>query len=211
MPRPAPTLPRIAPMLARSARALPAGPEWRYEVKWDGWRALVYVEGGAVRLVSRRGIDLTRRFPELQALGRALRRSAVLDAELCVLDEHGRPDFEALQSLSSPATLVVFDLLHLGARSLLQSPWEERRRELERLQLEGPRWSTPPPFDEGVALLEACREHQLEGVVAKRRDAPYAPGERSRAWVKVKTPEWLSANRQRFEHLRWRAAAGRRP
>jgi bifunctional non-homologous end joining protein LigD len=162
-------------MLATAGR-LPVGEGWAYEVKWDGYRVLARVEGGRTTLRSRTGRDATQEFPELQLD----LPDALVDGEVVVLVD-GRPSFSALQVRSAAATFLPFDLLHLGDRSLLDLPWEDRRALLQELCPEA-----PPAFDDGPALLETTRAQGLEGVVAKRRDSKYFPGRRTESWVKTK-------------------------
>ncbi len=195
---------RIEPMLAR-AGALPGGEEesrWAVEIKWDGVRTIGYAEGGRLRLESRNGNDLTPRYPELRELGRALgAHEAVLDGEVVAFDAEGRPSFQRLQGrmhlagdravrramTENPIAYVLFDLLHLDGRSLLDEPYTARREALEGLGLAGPHWQVPAYHaGDGAALLAAARERGLEGVVAKRLDSPYTPGRRSPLWLKVK-------------------------
>ncbi|HKG39186.1 MAG TPA: DNA ligase D [Conexibacter sp.] len=222
-PQRAPLPPHTAPMLARADIAgLPGDDEhWGYEVKWDGIRALLWSDHGHVRIESRTQRDITKRYPELRALGRALgAHELLLDGELVAFDEQGRPSFERLQSRmnaegeaairrvvrAQPVHYMAFDLLHLDGRSLLELPYERRRELLERLGLEGPAWRTPR-FHRGggQALLDATREQGLEGIVAKRLDARYEPGRRSGAWRKLR-------NRRRQELVigGWTAGEGRR-
>jgi bifunctional non-homologous end joining protein LigD len=152
--------------------------------------------------MSRNDIDITGTYPELRAMAESMGSTqAVLDGELVALDPAGRPSFERLQPRmhvggdaavrrlmkSVPVTFFVFDVLHLDGRSTLSLPYEERRRLLEDLQLDGPSWKTPPAwFGEGPAVLAAAAEQGLEGVVAKRLDSPYKQGKRTDTWVKVK-------------------------
>jgi len=172
---------------------------WSYEVKWDGVRALVAVEDGALTLTSRNGNDLTASYPELTGLATDLSgRSVLLDAEVVAFDEAGRTDFGRLQGrmhvsrpgaallASTPVQLLVFDLLHLDGKSLLSTSYDERRSTLEALHVEGRHWSVPPSFAEGQDLLDVTRAQGLEGVIAKRRDAAYTPGRRSDCWLKLK-------------------------
>ena len=181
---------------------LPTGPGWTYEVKWDGMRVVTHVDGGTVGAWSRNGRDATVAFPELDALGPALAGlDIVLDGEVVALDADGRPSFERLQrrmhvgnradavarAATVPVAYVVFDLLQLGGRDLTGLPWSDRRHLLEQLADDlPPGVELARTFDDGPALLDACKARGLEGVVAKRDDAPYLPGTRSRAWVKVK-------------------------
>jgi bifunctional non-homologous end joining protein LigD len=193
----------IRPMLAVLREELPRDADaYGYEFKWDGVRATVYVEGGRPRVLSRNDRDVTGSYPELRELAEALGSTeVVLDGEIVALDDKGRPSFEALQArmhvtnaaqvrrlvTQVPATYLVFDVLHLDGRSTLQTPYRERRKLLESLQLAGPSWQTPPHFEgDGEAVLAASLAQGLEGVVAKRLDSPYYPGKRSDCWLKVK-------------------------
>lgn len=191
-------------MLATAATTIPRDEAaWSFEVKWDGIRALSYISGGRIRLEARSGNDVTHRYPELSALGRALGvTEVILDGEIVALDpKTGRPSFERLQrrmhveSESAirrlrqdvPITYVVFDLLWLDGHPTTGLPYSERRRLLEGLDLQGPAWHTPAAHPgEGSALREATRASGLEGVLAKRLDSPYEPGVRTRQWLKVK-------------------------
>jgi bifunctional non-homologous end joining protein LigD len=192
---------RIEPMLAK-AGPLPKGGDWAFEIKWDGVRAIGYVDGGRLRLESRNSKNITPRYPELRPLGRALgTHEAILDGEIVAFGDDGRPSFERLQgrmhltsesqvrrlSQSRPVAYVIFDLLFLDGRSLLELPYLERREKLASLELGGPTWQVPAYHQgDGAALLEAARAQRLEGIVAKRVDCPYTPGRRSSGWVKVK-------------------------
>jgi bifunctional non-homologous end joining protein LigD len=179
---------RFAPMLATSSETLPRGEGWVYEPKWDGFRVLVTVVGGEVTLTSRNGNDLTDRFRELARAAHDGIRSAdaVLDGEICALDEHGRSRFSLLQESSGTLALVLFDLLELDSEPLLDEPLRDRRKTLEALVPRGGQVLVSPQFDDGEALLAAAREQELEGVVAKRADSRYRPGRRSTDWHKVK-------------------------
>ncbi len=192
----------IAPMLARVGELPREERGWAYEIKWDGVRAAAFVEAGHLTLTGRNGTDFTPRYPELRAMATSLgMRRLVLDGEVVALDEHGRPSFELLQSrmhLASaaqvkrrsrevPVTYMAFDLLWLEGRSALSLPYADRRRLLAGLELEGAHWRTPAYREgDGAALLEASAQQQLEGIVAKRLDAPYEPGRRTGAWRKIK-------------------------
>ena len=180
---------RYAPMLSTSTDALPRGDDWVYEPKWDGFRAIVTVSGGDVTLTSRNGNDLTRRFPEAaRAVERGLRSSdAVLDGEICALDEQGRSRFSLLQDGSGTLVLVLFDVLELDSERLVDLPLEQRRSRLEQVVEPGAgAVLVSPRFEDGDALLQAAREQGLEGVVAKHLGSSYQPGRRSADWRKVK-------------------------
>lgn len=183
-----------------TAGDLPTGDGWIYEVKWDGMRALAFVDGSAVRMQSGNERDVTASWPELVGLGDALpAANAVLDGELVATDE-GRPSFGMLQqrmhisnaaeaqrrAADVPITYVVFDLLHLDGHSLLAMPLRERRALLEQVLDAAPSWRLSPLHDDGAALYDAAVERGLEGIVAKRADSPYEPGKRTRSWLKVK-------------------------
>jgi bifunctional non-homologous end joining protein LigD len=171
-------------------------------MKWDGVRALAFIEAGRLRLMSRTGKDITATYPEVARLGHAVgHKQVLLDGEIVALTG-GRPDFEALQPrmhVTSPAqavrlaernpvTYLVFDVLQLDGRSLLTVPYRERRELLETLIPNGGGWQCPPAF--GGEDLEAVRSasvaNGLEGVVIKRLDSGYEPGARSGSWRKLK-------------------------
>ncbi len=176
-------------MLAISGE-LPSDRE-RYglEVKWDGIRALVHLDGG-VRVTGRHGTDYTRKYPEISVFGV---KNAVIDGEVVALDPHGKPSFVRLQHRMNltdpeppildryPVTYVPFDLLYLDRMSLCDLPYQDRRALLDELDI-----GAPPYFPGDSDLLSATHEQGLEGVVAKRLDSPYRPGVRSPSWVKVK-------------------------
>lgn len=210
-------------MLAKTG-PLPHGAGWAYEMKWDGVRAIVYLDpardGDGVRLFSRNDRDVSVSYPELGAMARAIGTPAVLDAEIVALDPHGRPSFGLLQrrmhvtdravarrlTNEVPAVLLVFDLLRLGDTLLLEQPYRDRRELLERLDIDTAHWQTPPAFhgdaDEAMA---ASRAQQLEGVVAKRLHSTYRPGVRTSDWTKVK-----NLRTQEVVIGGWRVGDGRR-
>jgi bifunctional non-homologous end joining protein LigD len=213
---------RIEPMMAKLATSIPKlDSGWGFEFKWDGIRALAYVDGGRVRLMSRSGEDVTPRYPEIHAMGRALgTREVILDGEVVALDDTGRPSFEEIQQrmgLTSeseirrkmslvPVTYMVFDLLWQDGHSLLEQPYAERRRLLGALKLTGASWQTPPwEKGGGQAMLEASAKAGLEGVMAKKLDSRYEPSRRSGAWLKVK-----NHNRQELVIGGWLEGEGKR-
>jgi bifunctional non-homologous end joining protein LigD len=212
---------QIAPMLATAGELPRDDARWSYEIKWDGVRAIAYSTPGHLRLSGRNAKDITERYPEVRALNRALgSRSAILDGELVAFEPSGRPSFERLQqrmNLASPTAirratetepvvLVLFDVLYLDGHSLIEQPYEARRRSLEELGLDGPAWRTPSAHTgDGQALLAASAEQGLEGLVAKRVDSRYEPGRRSSNWIKVK-----NSHRQEFVIGGWLPGQGRR-
>ena len=174
-------------MLARPG-PLPTGPAWSFELKWDGFRALVSTEDG-LRVRSRRGWDMTPILPELQKLPDGL----VLDGEL-VAWKGKEPWFPNLRrrmlknDLSVPVTFVAFDLLRIDGTDLTERTYAERRDLLVSLGLDAPGWATSETFDDGDGLYAGVCEHGLEGVVAKKHSGRYRQGERG--WVKVKNPDY---------------------
>ena len=197
-----------APMLAMLVAEPPRGEGWLFEVKWDGFRALGRVAGGEATLTSRNGNDLTDRFADVaRELVKAVRTpAAVLDGEVCALDEQGRPSFSAMQQGAAAHVYYLFDLLEVEGEPLLDRPLEERRARLgELLDHRNPVVRLSEAFDDGDALLVAAREQGLEGIVAKRAGSYYRPGKRGRDWLKVK-PE----SRQEFVVCGYTRGKGRR-
>ena len=192
----------LAPMQAALADGPFDSPDWLFEPKLDGIRALAFIEDGAVTLRSRRGLDLTAQYPALiKALAAQPVSSAILDGEIVALDEHGRPSFERLQQRMNlggeadvaladaelPVLFFPFDLLHLDGFDLRRSPLADRLEVLARVLRPGPLLQPVQSFEaDGVAAYEAAVALGFEGVVAKRRDGAYLDGRRSRQWLKVK-------------------------
>ncbi|MEO5574627.1 MAG: DNA ligase D [Gaiellaceae bacterium] len=196
------------PMLATLADEVPSGEEWLHEVKWDGYRAIVTVAGGAAELTSRNGNSLTARFESVaRAVVQAVKTpDCVLDGEVCALDEQGRASFSAMQQGSGRLVLYLFDVLEVEGEPLLGLPLTERRKRLEALLDE--RNATvrlSGAFDDGSALFEAVAAQHLEGVVSKRVDSRYETGRRSRNWFKIKTQ-----GRQELVIAGWTKGQGRR-
>jgi bifunctional non-homologous end joining protein LigD len=197
-----------APMLATPARDVPRGHGWVFEVKFDGYRALAYVRGGECRLVSRNGKDLTERFATLaKDVAKTVKSpNAVVDGEVCRLDERGRSSFSELQQGTGPLVYYGFDLLELDGEQLVDLPLTERKQRLAKLldrRMKSVRLSDS--FEDGEALLAAAREQGLEGVMAKRGDSRYLAGRRTRDWLKVKTH-----GQQEFVVAGYTRGAGRR-
>jgi DNA ligase D-like protein (predicted ligase) len=194
----------VEPMLAKLSPAPFDSKEWWYELKWDGFRTLAFIEAGKVRLVGRRGTDFTQRFPELDVL-KKLPAGTLLDGEIVHLT-HGKPDFHALlgrerwysrskrpdtkrMAKDRPVSFVAFDLLYERGRSIMPLPLFERRARLDKLIRKhlGPRLSlSRGQIGDGLALFADANRRKLEGVMAKRLDSPYEPGARSGTWMKFK-------------------------
>lgn len=199
------TLPLLRPMLAVNAEPFSDG-AYFFEIKWDGYRCLAYLEDGTV-LRSRNLHDLTPAFPELQKLHeRVADLPAVLDGEIVVFT-NGQSDFGALQArgrlldrrralaaaLAHPAVFVAFDLLYRQGKPVLNEPLERRRRLLQELVRPEPEVVVADYVpEEGEAFFAACRAKGLEGMIAKRRDSPYLPGRRSPFWKKIRA--WKTAD-----------------
>jgi bifunctional non-homologous end joining protein LigD len=185
-------VPTYQPMLATRHPAPFSDPEWAFEVKWDGVRAIAGWDGEELTVRSRTGRVITPTYPELESL-RAL-PPCVLDGEIVAFDERGRPSFGLLQqrmnlrsgarASSPPISFMAFDLLHQDV-PLIGQPWSERRRLLAGLPLPVPFVVAEPVVGDGDALWEAVVEEGLEGMVGKQMDSTYRPGIRSNSWRKV--------------------------
>ncbi|MEQ8304715.1 MAG: non-homologous end-joining DNA ligase [Cyclobacteriaceae bacterium] len=191
----------IEPMLSDSTEKPPIGDDYIYEVKWDGIRALISVVDGAVRIRSRNQNDITKQFPELHDVAKSFRANCGLfDAEIVCLDKSGKPEFKKvikrlmtsgetnIQKISktSPAYCYVFDCLYLDGRSLINEPLARRKEWLKDAIKKDTAYRVSESVDDGESLFEAAKEHNLEGIMAKRWDGKYAPGKRSDTWQKVK-------------------------
>ncbi|HLX31363.1 MAG TPA: DNA ligase D [Gaiellaceae bacterium] len=197
------------PMLASLVEDLPSGTGWLFEPKWDGYRAVGYVRGGDATLRSRNGNDLTERFAAVaKELPKALRTpDAVVDGEVCALDENGRPSFSAMQQgkPGTPLVYEIFDVLEIDGEALLDLPLTERRERLEQLAVPSRTVQVSGSFEDGEALLEAAREQGLEGVMAKKAKSRYQEGRRGGDWLKIKTH-----GRQEFVICGWTKGQGKR-
>ncbi len=212
----------LKPMLALAGTEPPDEANWALEMKWDGVRALAFIELGALRLMSRTGRDITMAYPELAGMPAAIgRKQVLLDGEIVVFGANGWPEFEALQprihvrderqaaqlAAQSAVTYLAFDVLHLDGRPLLDHPYRERRTLLDELAISGAFWQAPPSFpgEDLHAVREVSRQHGMEGIVAKRLDAKYVPGGRSDYWRKIK-----NVHRQEVVVAGWKPGQGNR-
>ena len=193
----------LTPMQAEVTDSAFVHPDWMWEPKLDGYRALAFIEEEGVRLLSRRGLEL-RAFPRLCAeLARQAVKGMVLDGELVALDAAGRPSFNALQNRvqartaheiaagerNVPVLFYCFDVLHFAGINLRKLPYLTRRRYLAQCLLTSPLVKLVHAVSDGPALLEASLKSGLEGVVGKRIDSAYLSGRRSKAWLKVKATQ----------------------
>jgi bifunctional non-homologous end joining protein LigD len=185
---------KLKPQLAVPADAAPAGNDWLHEVKFDGYRLLIFRKGDSVKILSRNALDWTAKLPDIAAAVRErLRIDAVLDGEAVILDTRGVSDFQALQNAihsrrSKSIVFIAFDLPWCDGQDLTKVPIEQRRALLEELignRQEGRLRFSQHIAGNGPAVLERIREHGLEGIVSKRRGTPYSQS-RTPAWVKVK-------------------------
>lgn len=178
-------------MAATVVQTLPEGNEWLYEVKWDGYRALLLKDGPNVRILSRNQKDLTAAYPAVVAAAARLNAdSAIVDGEIVAVDAEGRPSFQALQHRRAhPQHAILFyafDLLHLNGESFTQLPLHRRVARLPRvLKGSGLLLSTALPGT-AAQVIAAVSRLGLEGVIAKRKDSPYDALQRGSAWVKLK-------------------------
>ncbi len=197
--KPMPT--KIHPMLATSVDEPFDNPGWLFEIKWDGYRAVVFIADGSVRLVSRNQNDLTAQFPELRDLAKFVKaQRAILDGEIVALDEQGRPSFSLMQQRTGfqpgkrrvprregvPVLYYAFDLLHLDGYDLRRVGLEKRKELLQSVLENGDAVRFSDHYvEKGRALFDAAGQRGLEGIVAKKRDSSYQE-ERSRDWLKIK-------------------------
>lgn len=185
-------------MLALPGTTLPTGPEWSYEVKWDGYRALIEKRGSRVVIRSRRAADLTGTYPAVAAAARTIDATdAILDGEIVALDAEGRPSFQALQHRQPAGRFSIayyaFDILARDGRDLTGQPLAVRRRHLAEVVGSSDLLLSEPLPGTADQIVDTIRSFGLEGVIAKRLDSRYEPGHRSGAWMKVKF-----ATRQEF-------------
>jgi bifunctional non-homologous end joining protein LigD len=184
----------VRPMRASPAKSLPTDdPDWGYEMRWGGTRAVGYVWGGRLKLVNQSDEDVTAYYPPVREIGEALAPTeAVLDGEVVAFDRKGgiRAAPATTPGRRPPPGLtlqyLVYDLLWLEGVSTVDLSYAQRRELLDGLALTGPHWQTPPAFTGGGAFaLDASREQGLAGVVAKRLESPYDSGKRSRSWLSI--------------------------
>ncbi|NND72144.1 MAG: hypothetical protein HKN43_11260 [Rhodothermales bacterium] len=188
-------------MLATSESEVPTGPDYLYEVKWDGIRAMITINDGEVTIRSRNQRDITAQFPELCVPELAFRGStAILDGEIVCLDEHGKPNFRKVINrlqrktesaiergrVKNPVHCYVFDCLYLDGRPIINETLERRREWLTDLIKPEVPYRVSQVVEEGTSLFAAAREHNLEGIMAKDRTSRYTIGKRSKSWIKIK-------------------------
>ena len=190
-------------MLAISVEKAFDDPEWLYEIKWDGYRAVSFIEDGKVRLVSRNQNDLTGEFPELRELSKLIKtKNAILDGEVVALDEHGRASFSLMQQRTGirkggrrlganrelQVVYYLFDVIYLDGYDLRRVDLEERKQALSQIIVASDLVRYSEHFPQGLKLFEAAKEQGLEGILAKKRRSCYEE-RRSRDWLKIKVTQ----------------------
>jgi bifunctional non-homologous end joining protein LigD len=191
----------IHPMLATSVDKPFDGPDWLFEIKWDGYRAVAFIEDGKFRLVSRNQNELTQRYPELKDLPRSVKaKTAILDGEVVALDEEGRASFSLMQQRTGfrphgrsraanadvPVLYYAFDLLYLDGYDLRKLPLVDRKKQLASILITGDHLRFSDHYEkQGKALFAMARAKGLEGILAKKRDSIYVE-RRSSEWLKIK-------------------------
>jgi bifunctional non-homologous end joining protein LigD len=195
-------LPKIAPLVLKRRATAFDNPDYLYELKYDGFRALLEIHGAGARLVSRN----RNRFKHMDALAAILAKrlrvsDAILDGELISADQSGRPIFMDLLSRRAPASFIAFDLLWLNGEDLRELPLTERKKRLTRLLRRRSNHLIAEAMSvegRGKALMAAVEEHDLEGIVAKRKGDPYRRGVQ---WWKIKNPAYSQDDDGRGELL----------
>jgi bifunctional non-homologous end joining protein LigD len=197
---------RLEPMLATLGERAFSDPSWLFEIKWDGVRALAWIDGDALTLRSRNNVDITQRYPELASLVETLAaRQAIVDGEIVALDERGHSDFGLLQErmhvrapsealvAKTPAVFYAFDLLYCDGYDLREAPLLQRKQLLQRLLHGSARIRyADHQLEHGKELYALAKESGLEGIVAKRADSRYV-SDRSMNWLKLKVTQTLDA------------------
>jgi bifunctional non-homologous end joining protein LigD len=198
----------VKPMLCTLTKEVVPDEDYLYEVKWDGYRIISYIEKGKVRMESRSALDYTKKYPPVTKALKELGHDAVIDGEVVVFNEEGKPDFDALQTFNGHDTSInycVFDLLWLDGYNLISLALTARKSILKELVKGNEVLRFSESFDDGDALYQQALDLDLEGIVAKRKDSSYVPDGRDNNWLKTPTrkrqefvmfliPNWRNAN-----------------
>jgi len=180
----------VDPMLCTLIREPLDSEEYIYELKWDGYRILSRVEGKSLRMNSRSGLDYTVKYPLISEALQSLGHDLIIDGEVVVLNNEGKPDFDALQLYNgkrTPIRYCVFDLLYLDGNNLMELPLYQRKELLHTLIKDNDIFLFSESFDDGKALYQTVLKDNLEGIVAKKKESTYTPGARGYDWLKVPT------------------------
>jgi bifunctional non-homologous end joining protein LigD len=190
-PKGAPVMPgSVSPMLCKLVTEVPQDPDYIFENKWDGYRIVSFVNGDTVRMSSRSGLDYTKKYPVIASALLSLGHQVIIDGEVVVFNEEGKPDFDALQKYnghSTPIKYCVFDLLWLGGNDLMELPLLDRKELLKTLCQGNDTLVFSESYKDGYALYQSAIESNLEGIVAKDRFSVYKPGDRGGSWMKLPT------------------------
>jgi bifunctional non-homologous end joining protein LigD len=180
----------VKPMLCTLTKEVVPDNDYLYEVKWDGYRIISYIENKKIRMDSRSALDYTKKYPPVAKALKELGHDAVLDGEVVVFNEEGKPDFDALQTFNghdTPINYCVFDLLWLDGYNLMGLPLTDRKAILKELVEGNEVLRFSESFDDGAALYQQALDLDLEGIVAKRKDSSYVPDARDNRWLKTPT------------------------
>jgi bifunctional non-homologous end joining protein LigD len=181
---------RVEPMLCTLTKDVIEDDRYLYELKWDGYRIISYVQKGQVRMDSRSALNYTHKYPNIARALAELKHDLVLDGEMVVFNEEGIPDFDALQLYNGATTSItycVFDILWLDGYDLTSLPLTDRKKILESILRRNKTIRYSVSFDKGKALYEQVVKKNMEGIIAKMKDSPYQPGARNDNWLKTPT------------------------
>lgn len=180
----------ITPTLARLSDEPFNDPDWIFELKWDGYRAIAELNGSSVKFYSRNGLSFSSKYPLIVSALKNLSLNAILDGEVVVLDEHGKPDFQKLQLYGQknyPICYYVFDCLEYNHENLMHKPLIERKNILKSFLPVGNVIRYSDHVDgEGVTFFQSIQENNIEGMIAKKKSSIYMPGKRTDLWLKIK-------------------------
>jgi len=181
---------KIKPMLCTLTREPLRNEDYLYEVKWDGYRIVSFVQDGQVKMNSRSSLDYTSRYPNIAKALKKLGHEVIIDGEVVVFNEEGNADFDALQKyngLASPIYYCVFDLLWLDGNDLRNQPLTVRKELLEKLIQNDSTFKYSESFEDGEDLYQKMLDLNMEGIVAKRKESHYIEGDRGYSWLKTPT------------------------
>lgn len=180
----------ISPMLCLLTKEVPSLEDYLYEIKWDGYRIVSFVQNGKIYMRSRSGLDYTSRYPRIANALEHLDHEVIIDGEVVVFNSDSRPDFDALQKYNGQTSQIsycVFDLLWLDGNDLRNQPLTIRKELLQKLVRKDKTFIFSDSFDNGTGLYEKMLELGMEGVVAKKKDSVYLEGSRGYDWLKIPT------------------------
>lgn len=189
----------IAPMMAQLSDLPPFdSPEWIFEIKWDGYRAIAEIDKKGNKLYSRNGLSFDKAYPKVFEALKQIRTNAIIDGEIVVFDETGRPNFQKLQNYKNTDKYTiqyyVFDCLEVEGKSITSLKLTERKELLRRLLVESEIIRYCDHVDgEGKILFREMKKMNLEGIIAKRKDSRYLIGKRSSDWLKIKNVQTREA------------------